>query len=65
MIHIKRFWTIWEGFVTAKFCWSNCSIEESIDSFSSKINKNTCAILVEPIQGEAGIRVPDHGWFKS
>ena len=29
-----------------------------------KINKNTCAILVEPIQGEAGIRVPEQGWLQ-
>ena len=29
-----------------------------------KINKNTCAILVEPIQGESGIRVPNEGWLK-
>ena len=36
----------------------------SIKSFESKINKNTCAILIEPIQGEAGIRVPEDGWLK-
>tara|TARA_B100000989_G_scaffold96232_1_gene70044 strand:+ start:747 stop:1982 length:1236 start_codon:yes stop_codon:yes gene_type:complete len=54
-----------EGFVEAKYCWSECSIDESIKSFESKINKNTCAILVEPIQGEAGIRVPDDGWLKA
>ena len=29
-----------------------------------KILKNTCAILIEPIQGEAGIRVPKDGWLK-
>ncbi len=54
-----------EGFVEAKYCWSECSIDESIKSFDNKINKNTCAILVEPIQGEAGIRVPDDGWLKA
>ena len=32
--------------------------------FKSKINKNTCAILVEPIQGEGGIIVPKDGWLK-
>ena len=60
----KGFGPFGDGFITAKFCWSDCSIQESIDSFSSKINKNTCAILVEPIQGEAGIRVPDYGWLQ-
>lgn len=28
------------------------------------ITPNTCAVLVEPIQGEAGIRVPPAGWLK-
>ena len=55
------------GFKTADYCEScNCeSIENclSIESFEKKINKNTCAILVEPIQGEAGIRVPTEGWL--
>ena len=56
------------GFETADYCGScecasikNCL---SIESFEKKINKNTCAILVEPIQGEAGIRVPSEGWLK-
>ena len=60
----KGFGPFGKGFITAKFCWSNCSIQDSIDSFASKINMNTCAILVEPIQGEAGIRVPDNGWLQ-
>ena len=55
------------GFKTADYCGScNCeSIENclSIESFEKKINKNTCAILVEPVQGEAGIRVPTEGWL--
>ncbi len=55
------------GFKTADYCGScNCeSIENclSIESFEKKINKNTCAIIVEPIQGEAGIRVPTEGWL--
>ena len=55
------------GFKTSDYCGScNCeSIENclSIESFEKKINKNTCAILVEPIQGEAGIRVPTEGWL--
>ena len=53
-----------KGFVEAKYCCSECGIDESIKSFESKINKNTCAILIEPIQGEAGIRVPEDGWLK-
>ena len=60
----KGFGPFANGFVTAKFCWSGCDLSESIKSFENKINQNTCAILVEPIQGEAGIRVPDKGWLK-
>lgn len=60
----KGFGPFANGFVTAKFCWSGCDLNQSIKSFKNKINKNTCAILVEPIQGEAGIRVPDKGWLK-
>ena len=55
------------GFESANYCGS-CDCESlnsciSIESFERKINKNTCAILVEPIQGEAGIRVPKDGWL--
>ena len=53
-----------KGFVEARYCWSECGIDESVKSFESKINENTCAILIEPIQGEAGIRVPEDGWLK-
>ena len=56
------------GFVSAKYCNSLCDCskpcELSIESFRKKINKNTCAILVEPIQGEGGIVVPQKGWLK-
>lgn len=27
-------------------------------------NPNTCAFMVEPIQGEAGVIVPDEGYIK-
>ncbi len=35
-----------------------------IDDMKSKINENTAAILIEPIQGESGIVVPPEGYLK-
>jgi ornithine--oxo-acid transaminase len=33
-------------------------------ALEAAITPETCAVLVEPIQGEAGIRVPPEGWLK-
>ncbi len=35
-----------------------------LEAVEKLINKNTCAVLVEPIQGEAGIVLPPSGWLK-
>jgi ornithine--oxo-acid transaminase len=35
-----------------------------IEDLKSKINKNTAAFLVEPIQGEAGIIIPPEGYLR-
>jgi len=34
-----------------------------IDSLRAAITENTCAVLMEPIQGEAGIVVPPEGFL--
>ncbi len=36
-----------------------------VESLKKAINKNTVAFLVEPIQGEAGIIIPDEGYLKA
>ncbi len=36
----------------------------NIDALINAINKNTVAFLVEPIQGEAGIIIPDDGYLR-
>jgi ornithine--oxo-acid transaminase len=67
--NIKRgFGPFSEGFVEADYCRSNCDCskvcEKSIDSIKNAINENTCAVIVEPIQGEGGIITPQSGWLK-
>jgi ornithine--oxo-acid transaminase len=34
------------------------------DAFAAAINENTVAVLIEPIQGEAGVIIPQPGYFK-
>lgn len=36
-----------------------------VDKLKEAINENTAAILVEPIQGEAGINIPPEGYLKA
>ncbi len=35
------------------------------EDLKSKISKNTCAVLIEPIQGEGGIVIPPEGYLKA
>jgi ornithine--oxo-acid transaminase len=35
-----------------------------IDALKAAITQNTCAVLTEPIQGEAGVLMPPKGWLK-
>jgi ornithine--oxo-acid transaminase len=64
----KGFGPFSNGFKTAEYCSSNCDCskvcELSINSIESLITENTCAVLVEPIQGEGGIVTPRSGWLK-
>jgi ornithine aminotransferase len=36
-----------------------------LESLAAAINENTCAVLIEPIQGEAGIVVPPEGFLRA
>ena len=44
------------GFVSVEF--------GSLDAVKAAINENTCGILVEPMQGEGGMRIPPAGFLK-
>jgi len=35
------------------------------EAIEQAVNENTCAVLIEPIQGEAGIKIPDPGYLRS
>ena len=64
----KGFGPFASGFIQADYCNTNCDCskicEKSIQSIKKAINHNTCAVLVEPIQGEGGIITPQDGWLK-
>ena len=44
------------GFVSAKY--------GDLDAVKKLVNKNTCGILVEPMQGEGGMQVPPQGFLQ-
>lgn len=52
----KGFGPFAPGFITVPY--------NDISAFKKAINKNTIGILVEPIQGEAGINIPSPGYLK-
>jgi ornithine--oxo-acid transaminase len=64
----KGFGPFASGFIQADYCNTNCDCskicEKSIQSVKKSINHNTCAVLVEPIQGEGGIITPQDGWLR-
>lgn len=53
----KHFGPFTPGFVTIPFGDSQ--------ALQNAITENTCAFLVEPIQGESGIQIPPDGWLKA
>lgn len=52
----KGFGPFMTGFVTIPY--------GSVESLEKAITPHTCAFLVEPMQGEAGIIIPPKGWLK-
>ena len=53
----KGFEPVLEGFDYVPF--------NDIGALLSKIGSSTCAVLIEPIQGEGGVRCPDKGYLKA
>ncbi len=35
-----------------------------IDALEAAVTRNTCAVLLEPIQGEGGVKIPDPGYLQ-
>ncbi|MFN3740282.1 MAG: acetylornithine transaminase [Thermodesulfovibrionales bacterium] len=36
-----------------------------IEGLRKAIDKNTCAVMIEPVQGEGGVKIPDEGYLKA
>lgn len=53
----KHFGPFTPGFLTVPY--------DDVDAVARSITPNTAAILIEPIQGEAGIKVPKDGYLKA
>ena len=52
----KGFGPLTPGFVAVPF--------GDLDAVAAAVNQNTCGILVEPMQGEGGMRIPPPGFLK-
>jgi acetylornithine/succinyldiaminopimelate/putrescine aminotransferase len=46
-----------EGFINVEY--------NSIDAIKAATNRKTCAVMLEPIQGEGGVNVPADGYLKA
>jgi len=53
----KGFDPVLEGFDYVPF--------DDVEALRSKIDSNTCAVMLEPIQGEGGVRCPQPGYLKA
>ena len=56
--HYQEAWKpLMPGFVNVDY--------NDLDAIKNATNDNTCAVLLEPVQGEGGVNVPDAGYLKS
>jgi acetylornithine/N-succinyldiaminopimelate aminotransferase len=37
----------------------------NIEALKAATNENTCAVMLEPVQGEGGVNIPDEGYLKA
>ena len=37
----------------------------NIDAIKNATTKDTCGVMLEPVQGEGGVNIPDEGYLKA
>ncbi len=56
--HYQQAWTpLAEGFVNVEY--------NDLEAIKNATNNNTCAVMLEPLQGEGGVNVPQEGYLKA
>ena len=56
--HYQANWQpLYEGFTNVEY--------NNVDAIKQATNDNTCAVMLEPIQGEGGVNIPDKNYFKN
>ena len=56
--HYQEAWApLAEGFINVEY--------NDLDAIKNATNDNTCAVMLEPLQGEGGVNVPQEGYLKA
>jgi len=66
LIHVPNTWYIEQQGRFAQFlCTRSYAKMDDIDAVRSLVDNETCGIMIEPIQGEGGVRIPEPGFLQA